>query len=301
MHLSTDGTRADAGTTLGAGPALAVRRSTLRHAGLALGCAALLGTLLALVETHWGPLARLDRSWVDGLHGFARDHTAWTASMQTLTDIGGPLTMRVLLGLVAGWLWVIGARVLAGWAVAQLLIGWLADAVGKSLVGRARPSFPDPVAHAPGFSFPSGHALAAAVTCAALLVLVWPQANRAGRVAASIAAGLATFAVGWTRIALGVHWPSDVLAGWLTAGLLLGAVTVAVELWRPGALARDARRVNWRTRPRVQRVLAEDGQTTDHADHFDAADPNDPTDPASPAGPAGPAGPASPTAPRQDE
>ncbi|MER5641823.1 phosphatase PAP2 family protein [Kitasatospora sp. NPDC002227] len=270
MHLSTNGPRTDPGPAPGAESALTVRRSTVRYAAVALACAALLGLLLGLVETRWGPLAGLDRSWVDALHRFARGHTAWTASMQTLTDIGGPLTMRVLLGLAATWLWAIGARTLAGWAVAQLLLAWLVGTAGKALVGRSRPFFIDPVSTAPDASFPSGHALASAVTCAALVLLVWPQANRAGRVAACVAAGLAVLAVGWTRIALGVHWPSDVLAGWLTAGLVVGAVTVATEIWRPGALARDARRVDWRTRPRVQRVLAAEDDRPDGDEDSDS-------------------------------
>ncbi len=269
MHLSTDGTRADSdpepGPLPGAEVAHALRRHrlTLRWSALALGCAVLLGGLLALVENHWGPLARVDLGWTSGLHRFARAHTAWTASMQTLTDIGGPLTMRILLALAALWLWAIGARTLAGWAAAQALVGWLADQVGKAVVDRARPHFVDPVSQASGSAFPSGHALAAAVTCAVLVVLVWPQADRTGRIVACAVAALATLTVGWTRVALGVHWPSDVLAGWLTAGVVLGGVTVLTELWRPGALARDVRRVNWRTRPRVQRALASPDELDD--------------------------------------
>ncbi|MDH6127940.1 phosphatase PAP2 family protein [Kitasatospora sp. GP82] len=248
MHLTTDGVHA--------APARRRRGRLLESAALALGCAALLGVLLALVQGGWGPLYRLDHGWIDALHDFARRHTAWTASMQMLADIGGTVTMRTLLGLAAVWLWVIGARMLAGWAMAQMLVGWLVGWAGKALVGRARPLFTDPVSHASGASFPSGHALASAITCAALVILVWPRASRAGRATACTAAALTVLAIGWTRIALGVHWPSDVLAGWLTAGLVVGGVTAAVELWRPGALSRDVRRVNWRTRPRVQRVLA---------------------------------------------
>jgi len=254
MHLSTDDGPADTGAD--AAPDPRQHRRLLRAAALALGCAATLGVLLALVQSGWGPLARLDHGWVDSLHGYARRHTVWTASVQTLSDIGGTITMRTLLGLAAVWLWAIGARALAAWAAALMLVGWLVNWAGKAAVGRARPHFVDPVAHASGAAFPSGHALASAITCAALVILVWPQANRAGRAVACTVAALAVLAIGWTRIALGVHWPSDVLGGWLAAGLVLGGVTVAVELWRPGALTRDVRRVNWRTRPRVQRVLA---------------------------------------------
>ncbi|GAA2804557.1 hypothetical protein GCM10010441_31690 [Kitasatospora paracochleata] len=236
------------------------RRNLLRCAALALSCAGLLGVLLALVETGWGPLVRFDRAWVEPLHGFARQHSAWTASMQTLADIGGTVTMRVLLGLAAGWLWIQGARMLAVWAAAEALIGWALGAAEQTAVDRPRPHFADPVAHAAvGGSFPSGHAMASAITCGALLALLWPRANRTGRSVAATLAALAVLAVGWTRIALGVHWPSDVLGGWLSAGLVLGGVTVAIELWRPGALLRDIRRIDWRTRPRVQRVLAGEG------------------------------------------
>ncbi|MGK4582626.1 phosphatase PAP2 family protein [Kitasatospora sp. HPMI-4] len=248
MHLPIDGAIAT--------PARRRRSRLLDSAAAALGCAALLGVLLALVASHWGPLARLDRSWVDALHGFARGHTAWTASMQMVSDIGGPATTRIVLGVAAVWLWMIGARMLAGWAAAQLLLGWLAGWGGKILVDRARPHFADPVSYASGAAFPSGHAMASAITGAALVILLWPHANRAGRAVACTVAALAVLIIGWTRIALGVHWPSDVLAGWLAAGLVVAGVTVAVELWRPGALNRDVRRIDRHTRPRVQRVLA---------------------------------------------
>ncbi|MEW1911651.1 phosphatase PAP2 family protein [Kitasatospora sp. NPDC085895] len=243
----------------------AARRPVARHALWALGDTLLFGALLGLVAGGWGPLSRLDQHWAGALHGYARRHTAWTASMQTLGDIDGPVTMRVLLFGAAVWLWAIRARTLASWAAVQGALGW-ALAIGLAdAVGRDRPHFADPVAHADGAAFPSGHAMASGITCAALVALVWPLAGRAGRIWAVGAAAAAVLAVGWSRIALGVHWPSDVLAGWLAAAALLGWATVAVELWRPGALARDFRRVDRRTRPRVQRVLAR-GTPTGNAD-----------------------------------
>ncbi|MFI9329619.1 phosphatase PAP2 family protein [Kitasatospora sp. NPDC052868] len=228
----------------------------LRYSGIAVGCAVLFGVLAVLVQTCWGPLDRFDQGWVASMHDYSQIHTVWTASVQTLSDIGGTVTMRALLGLAAVWLWLIGARVLSGWVAAQALVGWGGQWLLKLSFDRQRPHFPDPVSHAGGPALPSGHAMASAITCAVLVGLFWPQARRAGRTAACAVAALTALAIGWTRVALGVHWPSDVLGGWLAAGIVLGAVTTAVELWRPGALARDVRRVNWRTRPRVQRVLA---------------------------------------------
>ncbi|MFB7612671.1 phosphatase PAP2 family protein [Kitasatospora sp. NPDC056181] len=238
---------------------------------LAAGCALLFGVLAALVQTGWEPLARLDHGWIDGMHRYARESTAWTASVQTLSDIGGTITMRTLLGLTAVWLWLIGARVLAGWVVAQTLVGWGMQWLLKLSFDRQRPSFPDPVSHAGGPAFPSGHAMASTITCAVLAGLLWSQTRRGGRIAACTIAVLTVLTIGWTRIALGVHWPSDVLGGWLASGFVLGAVTIGVELWRPGALARDVRRVNWRTRPRVQRVLVSPPRPAPYDPPFDDA------------------------------
>ncbi|MCC9306789.1 phosphatase PAP2 family protein [Kitasatospora sp. RB6PN24] len=250
MHLTTGGDRRSGE----AQPTLRVRLP--RYAVVAFGALALFGLLLGLIEADWVPLARLDHAWTGGLHRFARGHTAFTASMQTITTLGGPVIMRSLLGLAAGWLWAIGARTLAGWTAAQALVGWGVQWAVKLAVDRPRPSWPDPVASAPDPSFPSGHAMAAAITGATLVALVWPRVDRPARIACSTVGVLASVLVGFTRIALGVHWPSDVLGGWLLAAAVLGGTTVAVELWRPGALSRDVRRVNWRTRPRVQSVLA---------------------------------------------
>ncbi|MFI9270712.1 phosphatase PAP2 family protein [Kitasatospora sp. NPDC052896] len=227
-----------------------------RYAAIAGGAALLFGLLLTLVDHHWGPLARLDQGWTGGLHDVARGHAAWTASLLTMTALGGPTAMRILLALAAAWLWAIGARTLAGWTAAQAVVGWAAHRAAAALIARPRPSFADPVAHAAGPAFPSGHATASAITTAALVALVWPRAPRSGRIAACALAAGATVLIGFTRVALGVHWPSDILGGWFLAVAVLGSTTVVVELLRPGALSRDVRRVDWRTRPRVQSVLA---------------------------------------------
>lgn len=220
------------------------RAPLARSAAVTVGAAVLFGLLLALVESHWGPLARLDQRWSASLHRYARGHTNWTSALRTITTLGGPVVMRTLLALAACWLWAIGARTLAAWTAAQALLGWAVEWAAKAAIGRARPAYPDPVAHAAGSAFPSGHAMASAITMAALVVLLRPHANRTGRIVAGALAGIATAAVGFSRIALGVHWPSDVMVGWLLATAVVGGITVAVELWRPGALTRDVRRVH---------------------------------------------------------
>jgi len=106
----------------------------------------------------------------------------------------------------------------------------------KALVGRERPSWPNPVDSADYAAFPSGHAMTAVVTCGLLLWLL-RRRGTAGRVWAWCVAlaGVCVAGVGFTRIYLGVHWPSDVVGGWLLGGCV---VALAVASYRRTALPR---------------------------------------------------------------
>jgi undecaprenyl-diphosphatase len=102
----------------------------------------------------------------------------------------------------------------------------------KVIVARARPEFTDPVTVAGGYSFPSGHALNSMLFAACLLVLVHPMTS-GGRRAAVWCTGFAfVLLVGLNRISLGVHFLSDVLAGWVVALATLTATLAAFETWR---------------------------------------------------------------------
>ena len=81
----------------------------------------------------------------------------------------------------------------------------------------------EPLSHSNGYSFPSGHGLNVAVAGGAMLVFAWPLLKPTGRSVAAVVVVVAWLAIGLDRILLGVHFPSDVIAGWL---LGLG-VTVA--------------------------------------------------------------------------
>ncbi|MCP9946714.1 phosphatase PAP2 family protein [Streptomyces somaliensis] len=145
-----------------------------------------------------------------------------------------PLTLRVLLGVVALALWRAGEP-----GPAALLVGTCAVAAAvqqgaKTLVGRERPRWPDPVDSAEFAAFPSGHAMTAAVVCG----LLWWAAARAARRAlvrpVAVAGAVSTAGVGLTRVYLGVHWPSDVLGGWLLGACLVAAAVAAYERWAAG-------------------------------------------------------------------
>jgi undecaprenyl-diphosphatase len=83
-------------------------------------------------------------------------------------------------------------------------------------------------------SFPSGHALGATIGCCLLLLVTLRFLKRRGRVAGVVAAALIVSTVALARVALGVHFVSDVLAG-----IALGVVWVAVTTWAYVAWRRE--------------------------------------------------------------
>lgn len=219
-------------------------------------CLLLFGVLTALVAAHWTPLLDADRSWDTALHRTAVQHSGWSASMRMVATIGSPAVLRILLAVVAAWLWVRGARLTAVWVAAVGVVEAVVELVAKSAVGRARPAFPNPVSHATGAAYPSGHAMTVATVGPLLLLLVWPHLGPRGRAAATATTTVAVLAVSWTRIGLGVHWPSDVLGGWLLAAVVLSGVTAAFENLRPGALGREVGAVRLQSTLRVQSATA---------------------------------------------
>lgn len=117
------------------------------------------------------------------------------------------------------------------WLTVTVTLATVVQQWVKAAVDRPRPIWPDPVDSAHYAAFPSGHATTATVVCGLLLRLL--QRHGAGRVlwrTAVSAAVVSVAGVGLTRVWLGVHWPSDVVGGWLFGGLVV-AVGVAVYEW----------------------------------------------------------------------
>jgi len=144
-----------------------------------------------------------------------------------LSALGGLLVMGPIALAVALLLLVRGERREALWLFATIAVGRLIVEGGKDLVHRARPPIADRLEHVSSWSFPSSHSAGTMMT--ALAIALVARSGWAGLLVAMLAAGT----IGWTRAALGVHWPSDVLAGW---GFGLAWVGLA---WRYGAPTRS--------------------------------------------------------------
>jgi undecaprenyl-diphosphatase len=210
----------------------------VRLAVAAGGAVALLvpfALIAVLVIGNVGWLHRLDMSVTDALHDYARDNPGWVRFMAVWTNVFDPWVWRVAaLGLVI-WLVRRNARALAWWVGITMAAGGLLGVLLKVLVGRHRPSFLDPVASAVGFAFPSGHALNNALGAAVFLLVLLPLVrDRPGlRALLWTAAIVVPVLTAISRVALGVHWTSDVTAG-LLLGVTIVAATATVYLKRAG-------------------------------------------------------------------
>jgi undecaprenyl-diphosphatase len=106
-------------------------------------------------------------------------------------------------------------------AAAAIIVAALGNSLIKLAVARTRPELIEPIIREAGFSFPSGHASHSAVGYGILAVLVsrtrLPRAVRVGIVTGLV---VLVFLIGLSRVWLGVHYPTDVLAGWVAGGVV---------------------------------------------------------------------------------
>jgi undecaprenyl-diphosphatase len=204
--------------------AVAVARALLRaarHAGvnalhvwvlLVLVPALVAFTTIAQAVADQEAMVRLDRSSSDWLHEHA--FPPLTALMEVVTYAGSALVLVPLALIAAAALARQGARGDAALVLLALAGSEALFLLFKDLFDRPRPHFVDPLLVLSTSSFPSGHAT---VSCAVYGALAYVAARhvrgRRTRVAIAAAAGVLVLAIGFSRVYLGVHYLSDVLAG----------------------------------------------------------------------------------------
>jgi undecaprenyl-diphosphatase len=150
--------------------------------------------------------------------------------MLSLTTMGDPIVLGLFVGLAALALWRRGRWIdAAGLLIAGGGCGALNQAL-KALYQRTRPDlFPGPF-HLTSYSFPSGHAMGA-IVCYGMLAFLGARLlrKRRHRAALAAAAALLVFGVGLSRVYFGVHFPTDILGGFVAGAIWLIVCIVCVR------------------------------------------------------------------------
>jgi len=133
-----------------------------------------------------------------------------------LTQLGGVIVVAPVTALIIGYLIykkqydkaVFVAAAIGGVAIVNITL--------KGLFDRARPDLWQWIVNESSFSFPSGHASASFALALTIVLLLW---QTKWQLTACIAAGVYVLLIGTSRLYLGVHFPTDILGGWLLATL----------------------------------------------------------------------------------
>lgn len=135
-----------------------------------------------------------------------------------ITALGGHAVLTLGVSEIGGFLFLLRRRLAALLVLTTAAGGWVLSAILKSAFHRGRPDLP-PIVYVTTASFPSGHAMLSTAVYLILGMLAAEMvAERRLKIYCLLTATLITLLVGASRVYLGIHYPSDVLAGWL-AGL----------------------------------------------------------------------------------
>jgi undecaprenyl-diphosphatase len=166
---------------------------------------------------------------------------AFQEAARDITALGGVTLLGLLTLVTTVYLALDGKRHMAGFMLGVVTSGLIASTLLKDVFQRPRPNLVPYAAGMSGSSFPSGHSMMSAVTFLALgALLARSQERKRLKAFFLLTAVTLTFLVGVSRVYLGVHWPSDVVAGW-TAGAVWALLCWLVARWMQGrhALERE--------------------------------------------------------------
>jgi len=218
---------------------LGVRLTVAATGAVALLIPAALVAVLVVGNVAW--LHRLDTAVTDGLHGYALGHPGWVWFMKAWSLVFAPNSWRLAAFVLCVWLVRRGAAPLAWWVAITMTAGGVLGAVLKLLVGRHRPDLLDPVARATGYAFPSGHVVNNALGAGVFLLVLLPstRGRPMRRVMLWAGAIVIPLVTAVSRVALGVHWTSDVVAAWFLGVAVVAATAAAYLARRPSHVASE--------------------------------------------------------------
>ncbi|MCE0766577.1 phosphatase PAP2 family protein [Pseudonocardia kujensis] len=205
------------------------RRVLALTATCAVVLAAVAAGLIWAAFTGVGPAGE-DRSALAG--AIDSRSVGVTAVLVVFTNLGSTAAMAVLAVVTGVVLFVRGHRVDGVWLIATMAGASLVFTLIKRTLDRPRPPVPVHLVQAGNESLPSGHATMSMTVVGALVVLAWPHLTGPLRLGALLVAAAWIGGIGYSRIYLGVHWFSDVVAGWATGAAWLAVCTGVLLWWR---------------------------------------------------------------------
>lgn len=179
-----------------------------------------------------GPFTRIDEETAADLHVWVTGRDEFIAALRGVSLLGKPLWLGIAVGAGALFVFLRGRRRLAVFLAFTVIGGGLVDSAVKIAVDRPRPIVETPLAHAFGKSFPSGHAMSSTVAYGALLLVFLPIVPRVWRWLATTLTVLLVLAIGGSRLFLGVHFVSDVIAGHALGLAWLFGSAALFNIWR---------------------------------------------------------------------
>jgi membrane-associated phospholipid phosphatase len=187
-------------------------------------------TLAVLVGT--GGTERLDQAAVAAATDVTRAYPVLRDVLIAVEELTRPVWLYALATVVCiavGRWGRAPRRAFAAWVT--MMVVWGAAALLKLAVGRERPSVVDAVWSHSGLSFPSGHATNTTAMTLGVTLLLWPLAGTLARRLLVVGGLLLVTVVVLDRVFLGVHYPSDVVAGMAFGG---GLMLAGSRLWPSG-------------------------------------------------------------------
>jgi undecaprenyl-diphosphatase len=211
---------------------VAARRTSYlskRHAPVGLAALAFLGLAQAVLTDTIALTDQAIVSWVRQL-----DSNAMDVSMRVVTSAGSFPGIVVFTTLFSLWALRQQRRQMAVLVAATAALTEGANELLKILFGRARPVTEIEVAIPASYSFPSGHAMVSLAVYGMTALLLAESYPRL-RPILVVVTPLLVLLIGFSRVYLGVHWPSDVVAGFAAGWLLIHGIWLVGGRWgRPG-------------------------------------------------------------------
>lgn len=183
------------------------------------------------------PLHRLDHRVATWGYETTYGRTGWSEWWIAVARYGHPMVVRVVLLALAVVVSLRRGRAWGAWIVAVTVVETVVAPSVKFVLSRPRPEWPDPITVEHSLSYPSGHAAAAGMFTAVVLVLALSsQAPVRRRAAMAAVGGIVGLVIAADRVMLGVHYLSDVVGGVLlgVAIVLAGALVLARATRRTG-------------------------------------------------------------------